>query len=134
MMDPLLILGNQNDVQMNMGPQILNVGANHWVVVVGARGLDKVEVFDSLSAGRVHPDLHAMCSEVYGDGCRLELQPSLQQVGGSDCGLFAIAVQDAVLRGRDVRSLRFDQSCMRSHLAQCFRAGRMFEFPLVPSL
>ena len=43
-----------------------------------------------------------------------------RQEGANDCGLFAIAVVTALLFGEDPSSLHFEQSCMRSHLLQCF--------------
>ena len=121
---------------MQLGPQILNVGENHWVVVRGMVGLAFVEVFDSLNNHRIHRDLSTLCNRMYAaDGVmadppvRLQLRPVLQQVGGNDCGLFALALQDALMRGLDATQLQFDQTVMRKHLADCFRAGGMRVFP-----
>ena len=128
--DPLLILDNQQAQLRVAGPQILNVGRNHWVVVCGAVGWPNVEVFDSLSNKRVHADIITLCNRMYAvDGVapdrplRFILRPLQQQVGGDDCGLFAIAVQDAIIHGLSVSDLVFDQPLMRSHLADAFRAG-----------
>ena len=99
-------------------------------------GLAFVEVFDSLNNQRIHPDLSTLCNRMYAaDGVmadppvRLQLQPVLQQVGGNDCGLFALAVQDALLRGLDATQIQFNQNALRKHLADCFRMGHMRAFP-----
>ena len=101
-------------------------------------GLAVAEVFDSFSNQRVHSDLPAICNRTYAEDemaadppVRLQLRPVKQQVGGNDCGLFAVAIQDAILRGLDPTQLRFDQSAMRRHLADCFRANKMSAFPLL---
>ena len=41
-----------------------------------------------------------------------------KQVGGNDCGLFAIAIATAIAFGADPTKLHFDQAAMRSHLIQ----------------
>ena len=136
--DPLVMCNNQQDQMMQLGPQIVNVGENHWVVVRGMIGLAMVEVFDSLNNQRIHRDLSALCNRMYAaDGVmaeppvRLQLQPIKQQVGGDDCGLFALAIQDALMRGLDVTQLEFDQAAMRKHLADCFRSKIMRGFPTI---
>ena len=41
-------------------------------------------------------------------------------VGGTDCGLFSIAVAYHVARGDDLSKLRFDQGQLREHVSTCF--------------
>ena len=43
-----------------------------------------------------------------------------KQNGGSDCGLFAIKIVTALCFGVDPESIMFEQSCMRTHLVDCF--------------
>lgn len=52
-----------------------------------------------------------------------------KQVGGTDCGLFAIANAMEVLAGNDVSQVVFDQTMMRKHLASCFENNKMTPFP-----
>ena len=52
-----------------------------------------------------------------------------KQVGGTDCGLFAIANAMEVLTGNDVGHVVFDQTMMRKHLATCFENGKIHPFP-----
>lgn len=52
-----------------------------------------------------------------------------QQMGGRDCGLFAIAVGTALANGLDTSQLEFVQEKMRDHLTCCFKAGALKLFP-----
>ena len=44
-----------------------------------------------------------------------------QQVGGPDCGLFAIAFAMAFVNGQDPAALPFDQGVVRKHLRLCLQ-------------
>ena len=55
--------------------------------------------------------------------------PMQRQQGGSDCGLFAIAVCVEFLYGRQPSECHWDQSKMRSHLVGCMEKGRITPFP-----
>ena len=50
-------------------------------------------------------------------------------MGGSDCGLFAIAVATSLCCGVLPQECFWDQRRMRKHLCDCFDKGVMFEFP-----
>lgn len=52
-----------------------------------------------------------------------------RQVGGADCGLYAIAFATALCFGLDPHSCSFKQAQMRSHLGMCFENQRMSPFP-----
>ena len=51
-----------------------------------------------------------------------------KQVGGCDCGLFAIAMATAEAFN-STSCLAFDQASMRPHLIQCFEKGELSLFP-----
>ena len=51
------------------------------------------------------------------------------QVGGSDCGLFAIAFATALCFGLDPHTCSFAQAEMRNHLTACFESQCMSTFP-----
>ena len=53
------------------------------------------------------------------------------QVGGTDCGLFALAFITAVLDGQNPTSLYFDQQKMRRHLSECLEKKMPRPFPIV---
>ena len=52
-----------------------------------------------------------------------------RQVGGSDCGLFALTFATALCSGVDPFSCSFKQTQMRSHLLTCFENQQMSTFP-----
>jgi hypothetical protein len=54
-----------------------------------------------------------------------------KQVGGQDCGLFAIGIVLSLLFHIDVTSIVFNQSQMRPHLLKCFNNKEFTLFPLV---
>ena len=56
-----------------------------------------------------------------------------KQRGGSDCGLFAIAVAITLCNGDDPMMQDYDQGVMREHLALCFDCGEIAAFPALQS-
>ena len=52
-----------------------------------------------------------------------------KQVGGNDCGLFAIAILTCIANSVDVTNIQFDQKQMRSHLIECVAAKKLTLFP-----
>ena len=60
-------------------------------------------------------------SRLFRSRINMHMQPLQTQVGGSDCGLFAIAVITAIAHGEDPSQLQFKQEDMRDHLLHCFK-------------
>ena len=54
----------------------------------------------------------------------------LQQVHGSDCGLFFIAFATAFANGKQPEKLKFIQEKMRKHFHQCLISGELNMFPV----
>ena len=54
-----------------------------------------------------------------------------QQIGGSDCGLFSLAVATSLCFEQDPSSVEYDQSQLRPHLTSCFLRKSMSVFPLI---
>ena len=52
-----------------------------------------------------------------------------QQEGGSDCGLFCIAIATSLCEGDNPTHLEYNQTGLRSHLLNCFLRRRMSAFP-----
>ncbi len=44
-----------------------------------------------------------------------------EQIGGLDCGLFAIAFAVVLINGQDPAALTFDQGAARKHLQLCLQ-------------
>ena len=53
-----------------------------------------------------------------------------EQVGSTDCGLFAIACALDISNGNNVYDLVYDQTKMREHLIACFELRKITKFPL----
>ena len=53
-----------------------------------------------------------------------------QQVGSTDCRLFAIAYVVDTLNGNNVCHLIYDQTKMKGHLITCFKQQKIATFPL----
>ena len=111
--------------------QILNVG-RHWVCMssIGCCA-GSVQVFDSL---------YNRPNDVLIDhGCRMPLSPQdavtffnvkvQKQIGGSDCGLFALAFATDLCFGLDPHNQKYKQNEMRQHFICCVESGKMTPFP-----
>ena len=53
-----------------------------------------------------------------------------EQVGSTDCGLFAIAYAADILNGNNIYDLIYDQTKMREHLIACLEQQKITAFPL----
>jgi hypothetical protein len=120
--------------------QIVHVSGNHWVTLAKYGGL--VYVFDSLGS-LTHPlpsVLHDVVKLMFvPQHLRNEFDPQCihiprmkkVQSGPNDCGLFAIAYAECLVRGVLPTDLNFVQESMRHHLFDClFRDGQILPFPL----
>ena len=58
-----------------------------------------------------------------------QYQPCQQQIGGMDCGLFAIAFTIDTCMAQNLASILYNQSAMRQHLQNCFKATHFISFP-----
>ena len=53
----------------------------------------------------------------------------MKQVGSNGCGLFCIAYSVNLAEGNNPSDIEYNQSCMRWHLVQCFKKGKLAIFP-----
>ena len=124
--------------QLSMEPQrgefvqIVNIGRNHWVTLstVGCKP-GHINVYDSL-----HMDLSSAVKELIADlmqwkgkDITINYCDVQWQVGGNDCGIFAIAFATAICNGLEPASLVLDQPRMRQHLMVCFNNEELTLFP-----
>ena len=58
-----------------------------------------------------------------------QYQPYKQPIGGIDCGFFAIVFAVDSCMGQNVASISYNQSAMRQHLHNCFKAKHFISFP-----
>lgn len=114
------------------GIQIHHSGNMHWVVSSVSGG--NITVYDSMKPS-ISSTLGCQLLHVYSDRTdehqpvRVKACMCQNQIGESDCGLFAIANALALAKGISLRNLVFFQSQMRSHLHQCLQNQLLTMFP-----
>ena len=52
-----------------------------------------------------------------------------KQIGSNDCGLFFIAYAVDLAEGHEPSDIKYDQSCIRWHLVECFINRKLALFP-----
>ena len=123
-----------NKVEKDM-VQILHrgsLGSGHWLTISTLNCPEgTVNVFDSM-----YNDLDQECkSQVLsilkykGKTVKFHMIPVQRQVGGTECGLFAIAFAVALCLGLNPAKLIFEQSKMRTHLISCILEQTFTNFP-----
>ena len=113
--------------------QIVNISRSHWVCVSNVfLSPGVVEVFDSMPAysttsSGLKKQVAAILktSEKSFDLYHVDVQ---RQVGGSDCGLSALAFAVSLCMRKDPHTERYAQTEMRQHLARCFEEKEMTFF------
>ena len=116
--------------------QIHHADNNHWVTSSSIG--NEVAIYDSMFTGDRSSSLTHQLALLYrtlseedeGDVVLHVVVPNVQQqLGGNDCGLFAIAFAVHAALGESVEKLEFDQAQMRDHLIKCFTKKKMLPFP-----
>ena len=110
--------------------QIVHSRGNHWITATSAtvKVANQVNVYDSLYDD-IDEGTCNIISNVFGTSavpCSVKIH---KQSGVDDCGLFAIANATSICNGQDPAVMKFDQSLMRLHLAQCIDKKMMTSFP-----
>ena len=117
--------------------QIINDNS-HWICTSNRNCRSgEVEIFDSLMQTEVSTTVRRQLATVLHT-----LRPRMtmtkvrvqEQIGGSDCGLFAIAFAVALVNGQDPAALTFDQGAMRKHLRLCLQRKQLEPFPTTKEL
>ena len=109
----------------------------HWVTssCIG----QTVAVYDSNCTGNLNAGLSEQLASMY----RLAVEDEedeetvlmvhvpyvQQQIGGKDCGVFAVAFALHLSLGQELADIRFDQSRMRQRLLRCFQKRKLEGFP-----
>lgn len=114
--------------------QILHVSSNHWACLSN--------IFVSRQCWFIQLNVHCTCREdgtILTQVCNILQTPKPaittnvvnvgRQEGGSDCGLFAIAMAYDLCAGVDPVTKEYVQSEMRSHLHSCFNNKLLKPFP-----
>ena len=123
-----LLQDKQVDERRKNYVQILHVQQNHWIVLASLDG-KVLNVYNSLYTAL---DKHTVqvIQRTYGcSPCNIKVIPVQKQIGGTDCGLFAIAFSIALACSRDPSNEAYDQSRMREHILKCFSSQKIKPFP-----
>ena len=117
--------------RIEKGVQIIHDRGNHWIVASTLNSaIDVIEIYDSVynsldgESKTIITNLFKLSSSPKFDLIRMQ-----KQVGGQDCGLFAIAVVLSLLLHVNVTDIVFNQSQMRPHLLKCFSNNKFTMFP-----
>ena len=126
-----ILQGRKPVKNIKNGLQIIHDRGNHWLVAntIGCAG-SVVQVYDSVYSS-VNEETKAVIQTLFGmpENYETTVIDSHKQIGGKDCGVFAIATATAILSGCNLRSVEFIQEQMRSHLLDCFNSKVICAFP-----
>ena len=105
---------------------------SHWVTSGSLGGT--VQLYDSLAGRQLTSSMEQQLAQIYVNlqqpGGLLVKQVSVQQqIGGADCGVFAIAFAYHAARGDSMTNLHFEQKLMRIHLIKCLEKREFTPFP-----
>ena len=130
----LMVLSN-NDIPCPPTQEAVQIHhvPDHWVMSCSFGG--SVAVYDSANT-TLTPPLRRQIAQVYRPLATgpdkiipVKVRRCQKQMGGKDCGLFAIANTIALINGVDPATVKFQQAKMRKHLQQCLESGFFTMFP-----
>ena len=106
--------------------QIIHTNGNHWIVASTIGCSPKIRVYDSLHTSLQNSTLELKRRQ-YGINACVEMGNSPQQVGTTDCGVYAIATCTALVSGSEPGELTREE--LRHHLVECFENAYLLPFP-----
>ena len=132
---PLLGDKLQFSILHSEGVQILNCDRTHWICIstIGCKA-GEVNIFDSLYTQLLPKALRQICCLLHTSEKHLTINfmNTPLQLGGSDCGVFAISCATSLCSREDPCVKSWDQAMMRSHLRECFENQMLTTFPIGP--
>ncbi|CAF1433130.1 unnamed protein product [Rotaria sordida] len=111
---------------------IFNANNNHWLTIANL-GSDNIwKIYDSLSYPK--ESLVKFFQDILPGKERvvLSFENVQQQVGGNDCGLFALAFATSLCYEDIPSSLFYDQKSLRNHYVNCIENNEIQRFPSKP--
>ena len=109
---------------------IIRSQGDHWIVTSTVLADGQVEVYDSIYRTLDRETLDIILNIFNGSNAK-ELVPIHRQTGGCDCGVYTIAISNALAFGHDSSWSRFNQPAMRLLLIRCLEMGKFSLFPTV---
>ena len=111
--------------------QVIFIASGHWACLSNKLSSDgSVDLYDSIpSIGS--SVIKQVCAILKSQESKVSINiVNVQmQAGGSDCGLFAVAMATDLCRGVDPYNLHYHQEQMRPHLKMCFERLTITSFP-----
>ena len=101
--------------------QIIHSRNNHWIVCSTINSLPwQVDIYDTLFKSLDH-NTTTVVHNLFGDELEANMVPIQKQVGGLDCGPFAIAIATSLAFDVPPQNRQFNQQVMRQHIVDCFQ-------------
>lgn len=103
----------------------------HWITVSTKWcKSNQVIVYDSVFK-KLDAESRSTIMHMFGlkNSSDIVMVPMQQQSGGTDCGVFAIAVTTSLVFDEDPSEVTYQQASLRSHLVMCFASGKLTSFP-----
>lgn len=94
--------------------QVFHVNGDHCILAAACSDNGPIEVYDSLSKGKLSTGILKLLRNVHGANVNVKLMNFQQQKGYRDCGLLTIANATSLCLGDDPTSLKYNQIAMRS--------------------
>ena len=109
--------------------QIIHSRNNHWIVCSTINSLPwQVDIYDTLFKSLDH-NTTTVVHNLFGDELEANMVPIQKQVGGLDCGPFAIAIATSLAFDVPPQNRQFNQQVMRQHIVDSFQKKCMTVFP-----
>ena len=111
--------------------QVIHSRGNHWVVATTIQCVPgEIKVFDSVYTS-LDDGTHQTIQRMFGchtSPLRVTVVNKPKQQGGSNCGVFAIAVCICLAFGEDSSKMIVRQAGMRDHFLKCFEENMLTQF------
>ena len=108
------------------------MSGNHWITVSSV-GCDAgtIKVYDSMDLALTSTLKTTLVDLINTSSDRfvIEYMNIQYQIGGDNCGVFAIALACSICNGQDPSTLKFDQDAMHPHLIDAFLKKKLVPFP-----
>ena len=105
---------------------------NHWIVAARIGSCyNSINVYDSLYKS-IDKDTKQAILNMFKKVGQVKINSVNMQTqrGGTDCGVFAIAIATFLGYGDDPTKLKFQQENLREHLLKCLESGTLTVFPV----
>ncbi len=109
--------------------QMIHCHGDHWIVTSTLLS-EEVKVYDSVYR-TLDRTSKSIISNLFQTSTSTDLVQIHRQIGGRDCGVYAIAISTALAFREDPAGIKFDQPAMKRHLIACMEKGTFSPFPTV---